>query len=240
MCHVQFETLRKHSQHPKKQKYKDHPKPKIPTNNTKTGEKSLRSSCEGFDNRTLPREFRLSAFLIAWVLVWIRITRCPWLYYRIQLSMVFGKTFKRLKILLPLEQNHFLQVCCALEQGNLQRGAHYSHLLQPWKENTNSHHGGLSEHGQCFQRKALGKKCNKFMWEKKKFNLWGAWQKSRSRSYAFMKPFPIHRITVSNPGQTHSQMDQNCGLLFFPPKSHWRTEKIYLEKKNRYTKMIDE
>lgn len=138
---------------------------------TQKREKSLRSSCEGFDNRTLPREFRLNAFLIAWVLVWISIIRCPRLYYRIQLSMVFGKTFRRLKILLPLEQNHFLQVWCALEEGNLQGGAHCSHLLQPWKENSNSHQGGLYELGQCFQRKALGKKCNKFMREKKKLQL---------------------------------------------------------------------
>lgn len=68
MCHVQFETLGKHCQHPNRHPpqntNKGHPNPKIPTNNTKTGEKSLTSYCEGFDNRTLPKEFKLNAFLM--------------------------------------------------------------------------------------------------------------------------------------------------------------------------------
>lgn len=53
---------------------------------------------------------------------------------------------------------------------------------------------------------------------------------SQGHTHAFVKPFPTHHITVSNPSQTHSQMDQNCGLFCFPHYLTERTEMIYHEK----------
>lgn len=57
--------------------------------------------------------------------------------------------------------------------------------------------------GSVFKERPWERSVTNSCGRRSNYNLWGAWQKSRSRSYTFTKPFPTHHITVSNPGQTH-------------------------------------
>lgn len=126
ICQVSFDILGKHSQHSKNKNTRTTPKQKYSTNNRKSGEETLRYSCEGFDiGFSLENS---GSMLFSQLKGWCQseITSYPWLYYRINSAQSLQKPSK-VKLLLPLEQNHFLQVWYALEEENLQRVAHHSH-----------------------------------------------------------------------------------------------------------------
>lgn len=99
MCHVQFETLGKHCQHPNR-----HPPPKIQTKATQTQKyQQIIQKLEKNPWHLIVRDLTIglslknsSSMLFSWLKFWCEseITRCPWLYYRIQFSIVFGESLK--------------------------------------------------------------------------------------------------------------------------------------------------